>query len=975
MNKKLICLTLSILMLLSCFLTGCSSKKTDDTADTDDTVDNSAKTITMWLIGEDIPVVQKEKADGTMETLEEAQERTAKEQELARAEVNKKFTAMTKSKFKTNVILKFCSEEEYYEKLENAIGENQKEIELEELSRKMLKKYISDNKSTGKDRVTLTKEFYDSHPEFEKFRPAEKDEDEDDAPETDEYIENDDGVKEIKYPDEKANQVDIFYLGGVVDATGKSISGYSKYMEYYQNEWLSSLNEELSTSSKKLESYISTSLLKGVEIDGTKYAIPNNVAIGEYTYMFIDKELFDRYYHKIGSVESVADLGIFLNDILFENEGKDPTSPDYIVPLASSFEECIKMMTWYWDIDYADRTVYETYYDANTERNYVVQTKYTIKGDGETTKDKDVNVNVAVGDMIYKVNAEGKYVDADGNALNYSYEVDTTGYWSWEKGKMTRTELKDSYSLYLVDENGETVTPENDKRVILTNEYSVESAVYETYYDKNTGRTYVLKVEVKDGDTTTLADAQIEGQIYKMNAKGQFLDAKGNVMNFGYEVDDEGYWFKDASGKITYVQEAGREALYLVELPEEDEAADGEEDVESELVPVKPAADKRVTLAAEVSEEVDTKVDEYGNVISTYMYFINEDTDFSILGTLIADPSLRNRGSINLAFSSLFTNEAYRDLYATLKDYEYKGYYGTPAEGQKSAVSFVKGDAKILLDYEQAMEDIADGVMYKDEQGNNVPAWGYKHTDGRTYYVKVVEYPMATEEELYGNMYAVYANSPNLSRAMKVITYLNTNKEMRDLLQYGVEDIHYERNENGTVSLLSDNPDYGTYRMKLERTGNCFIATPSDDMELGADAWTYAKIQNNDSLVNPLLGFDFNTATANSDYSLDVRLIDYIKSLNKEAQELILDCRTKEALVLLMTDTDNGFMSIYTATGASNKEKMKKALSNNYDPSAPYASETPDITPQPDPSGSSPYTVYYEWLTEYKYLPTAAPAN
>ncbi len=966
MNKKLICLTLSILMLLSCILTGCSGKKkTDETADTDETVDNSAKTITMWLIGEDLEVVQKEKSDGTMETLEEAQKRTAEEQQKARDEVNKKFTAMTKSKFKTNVVLKFCSEEEYYEKLENAIGENQKTIELEELSRKMLKKYISDNKGSGKDRATLTKEFYDNHPEFEQFRPVEENEEEDDAPETDVYIENDDGVKEIKYPDEKANQVDIFYLGGVVDASGKSISGYSKYMEYYEKEWLASLSEELATSSKKLESYISTSLLKGVEIDGSKYAIPNNVAIGEYTYMFIDKELFDGYYHKIGSVENVTDLGIFLNDIVYENQGKESTDPDYIVPLASSFEECIKMLTWYWDIDYVDRSVYETYFDPATERNYVVKTKYTIKGEGEGDKGKDVYVNAAVDNMIYKVNAEGKYVDADGNVLNYTYAVDTEGFCSLVDGKVKYTTLKDSYSLYLVDENGETVTAENDKRVVLTTDYTEDTAVYETHYDSKTGRTYVLKVEVKDGDKTTLANAQVDGQVYKMNAQGQFLDAKGNVMNFGYAIDDEGYWFKDSAGKITYVEEAGREALYLVELPPEDS--------EEEPQPVKASADKRVALPAELSEEVDTKVDEYGNVRSTYMYFINEDVDFSILGTLITDPSLRNRGSINLSFSSLFTNEEYRDLYATLKDYEYKGYYGTPAEGQRAAVSFVKADAKILLDYNKAMEDIANGVKYEDEDGNAIPATGYKYIDGRTYYVKVVEYPMATEEELYGNMYAVYANSPNLSRAMKVITYLNTNKEMRDLLQYGVEDIHYERNENGTVSYLPTHSDYGAYRMKMERTGNCFIATPDDSM--GPDAWTYAKIQNNDSLVNPLLGFDFNTATADSDYSLDVRLIDYIKSLNKDALDQIADCRTQEALVLLMTDTENGFMTVFTATGATNKDKMKKALTNNYDPSAPYAAENPEMTPLPDPDGSSPYTVYYEWLTEYKYLPTAAATN
>ncbi len=971
MNKKLICLTLSILMLLACFLTSCSgNKKTDDSADTDDVQDNSAKTITMWLIGEELEVVQKEKSDGTMETLEEAQTRTAEEQKKARDEVNRKFTAMTKSKFKTNVILKFCTEEEYYEKLEEAIGENQKEIELEELCRKMLKKYISDNKKSGKDKATLTEEFYAAHPEFERFKPAEEAEGEEDAPESDVYIENDDGVKEIKYPDEKANQVDIFYVGNAMDKEGNKISGYDKYMEYYNSEWLSSLSEELSTSSKKLTSYISTSLLNGVQVEGGVYAIPNNVPIGEYTYMFIDKQLFDAYYHKIANVTNVTDLGIFLNDVMYENQGKNPTDPDYIVPLAATFEECIKMLTWYWDIDYVDHSVYETYTVPEDDqsgtggRTYVLQTKYTIKGeageDSDKAPTKDCYANVAVDNMIYKVNALGQFLDAEGNVLPYKYAVDNDGYWTRnDDGDMEYKTLKDARALYLVDENGVPVTPENDKRVVLAAEYTEENSVYETHYDSKTGRIYVLKVEEKDGDKTAIVDSKIDGQVYKMNAQGQFIDYNGNVMNFGYEYDTEGYWFKDASGKVSYIQQENSDAMYLVELPEEGS--------DEEAKPVKSSADKRVTLPVEIAE-VETKADDYGNIRPTYMYFVNEDVDFSILGTMITDPSLRNRGSINLAFTSLFTNKEYRDLYATLKEYEYKGFYGEPAEGQKAAVSFVKGDAKILQDYNKAMEDVRNGV--KDEEGN--PVKGYVYEDGRAYYVVVAEYPMATEDELYGNMYAVYANSPNLSRAMKVITYLNTNKEMRDLLQYGVEDIHYERNDNGTVTLLSDNPDYGTYRMKMERTGNCFIATPEESM--GPDAWTYAKIQNNDSLVNPLLGFDFNTATADSDYNLDVRLIDYIKSLNADAMQQISDCNSKESLVLLMTDADNGFMNIYTAAGASNKDKMNKALNFSYDPSSP-GGENAEVTLLPDMDGSSPYTVYYEWLTEYKYLPTAGAAD
>ena len=107
MNKKLLCLTLSVLMLLTCLLTGCSTKKTTE-EEGGEQVDNSAKTIVMWVVTEN-------------ETDEKAEEL-----------VNKAFTKITKSKFKTNVVIKFCTEAEYYEKLETAIETSQKDVLMAE---------------------------------------------------------------------------------------------------------------------------------------------------------------------------------------------------------------------------------------------------------------------------------------------------------------------------------------------------------------------------------------------------------------------------------------------------------------------------------------------------------------------------------------------------------------------------------------------------------------------------------------------------------------------------------------------------------------------------------------------------------------------------------------------------------------------------------------------------------------------------
>ena len=781
MNKKLLCLVLSILMLLTCAFTSCSNKKaTDDPGE--DPVDNSAKTIVMWVITED-------------ETTPEAAEM-----------VNEAFTKITKAKFKTNVVIKFCTEDEYYEKLEAAIETQQYDIQMQEQAAKELRKYLKLHKGE-KDNAELTKDFYVEYPEYAKYAEAEEEEDDEEGDgETteEETIVNEFGITEIKYPDPKPNQVDIFY-----------VSGYDRYMKYYNAEWLALLGEELSTSSKKLNDYISTSLLNGVQIEGGVYAIPNNVEIGEYTYMMIDKELFDMYYQKIDKVGNVLDLSTFLNDVRNYNEvaGKTADDAGYVVPLASTYEECAKMLCWYWDLSYTDQSVYDMYYDEATDRSYVVKKQYEVKTEvvddqGETTvKTSTVITDSVQADKLYKTNEQGQFVDKNGNALNYTYKTDAQSGWilNTKTGKYSY-DTAGAGAMYLVDENGDAVTPENDRRAII----------------------------------------------------------------------------------------------------------DGE-----------------------------TKMDADGNTRPTYYYSYNADADFSILGTMMKDASVRSRGEVNLGFNMLFADSEYRNMYATLKDYEYREFYGEVKEGQTAAVSFVKGDARIKLDYEK------DGV--------------YVGEDGKEYYVVVAEYPEATEAELYGNMFAVYANSNYLARSMEVITYLNTNKELRDLLQYGIKDQHYELNDDGTAKLLS-NSDYGIYRMDIEKTGNCFIATPPESM--GPDAWTYAKSQNNDSLVNPLMGFDFNAMTADSDYSLDVALIDHIAKLNEDALAMIRDCSDKAGLLDLLNDTGDGFAYLYTSR--ADDEKLNKAANPEYDPEMPLGEGVENQTP--DKSGSSPCTIYYSWLDTYGYL-------
>ena len=759
MRNRFICLTLSMLMLLTVLLTGCGKKK--DEADVEQI---SGITLTMWVISD------KEVANTDAEMVQLKEKLRAKygqgadydaavaEAEATRAayeKVEAEITKITKSKFKVNLDLYFYTEEQYYGeqefdrevyeemkadgaskeelneylekcgKLMNNVIQNEEYLLLKEKANKALKKYLKDAKAEGRvDTEKLKKEFYAEHPEYAEFANV-SDEDEDETAVVEEVTSyNEYEIAEIVYPELRKNQVDIIYL-----------SGFDRYNEFIENEWIQPLDEEISGASRKLTDYISATLLGGVQIDGSTYAIPNNVSIGEYTYMMIDKELFDRYYYIIDDVDDVLDCKYFLADVAKFEEN--------VIPLNATYEECMSMLVWYWSMTYEEQ-------DGSED-----------EGD------------VDIGDIG----------DAEG-------------------------------------------------------------------------------------------------------------DKKDPVKLFNYYYDTEG-------------------------------------------------------------------------------------TTFSIFGTVYGGAANRNRGSIRLQFSNLFYNTDYQNILRELMGYKFEGYYGQATEGQTVAIDFVKGDSVI----KKSMEKNGSYTVTAADLAKWNGSESCYLTEGKEYYAVIVEYPEATENELYGNMFAVSAYSHfAVGRSMDIITYLNTNATIRNLLQYGIEGKNYELSEPSEGSVMTILDD--TYQMTLEKTGNVFMAHPGEGKR--ADAWEGAREQNNESLINPLLGFDFNTVLDGDENGIDCDglygitaedqakdgyepkgLLDNMALKSAEIQERLDACANindLNDLIEKLANKQNGELK------ESTNAWIKKAGNPAYDPDAAAETlEDEDDTNNDTSKGNSPYTIYVNWLTEYGY--------
>lgn len=217
-------------------------------------------------------------------------------------------------------------------------------------------------------------------------------------------------------------------------------------------------------------------------------------------------------------------------------------------------------------------------------------------------------------------------------------------------------------------------------------------------------------------------------------------------------------------------------------------------------------------------------------------YSIDSDA-FSVFGTPLFG-SQPSRGEDVIAVESLLENEEFVTHYLALNEFRMdqdKDFFRDASNSKTAydayAVKFVKGTLSDLT--------VVDGVSYYDEG------------DVR-YYVVPVAYPTAAASDIYGNMFAVATTTLDVDRSMQIVTYLNTNTEVRNLLQYGIEGQHYTV-ENGTVSRVADKMG-NYYDMDIYATGNAFLAYPEPGMD--ASIWENGKKQNRDSLVEPLLGFD-----------------------------------------------------------------------------------------------------------------------
>ncbi len=311
--------------------------------------------------------------------------------------------------------------------------------------------------------------------------------------------------------------------------------------------------------------------------------------------------------------------------------------------------------------------------------------------------------------------------------------------------------------------------------------------------------------------------------------------------------------------------------------------------------------------------------------------------DFSIYGDAYAQKNI-------LGNEFLLANESYMKALATKTYYENTAGYATGDASAKAAVKIMRGS----WDEMQA---------YKDE-----------------YEVLIMQMPVVDDGEVYNSMFSIGSYTVNEKASAEIINFINTDAEVRNLLQYGIEGVNYTlEKKNGHEYVVST--DDNVYEMDVNKTGNVFLAYP--DCEEDILRWEYEKKQNLDMVYSAVLGMNFSSA-----YTVDAKSMAVMAAVSAKMQEAIERMTTEDEVNALYFDAMS-LTHIYTKYDLLLRYidgpvtytldgQTKTATQLDIVTALRLMEQIPDSEDEQSDVVKSPYAFYYDWCSRVgKLLPSA----
>jgi putative aldouronate transport system substrate-binding protein len=130
-------------------------------------------------------------------------------------------------------------------------------------------------------------------------------------------------------------------------------------------------------------------------------------------------------------------------------------------------------------------------------------------------------------------------------------------------------------------------------------------------------------------------------------------------------------------------------------------------------------------------------------------------------------------------------------------------------------------------------------------------------------------------------MTAVAKTSKNKEKAVKLLELVRTDKELYNMICFGLEGRHYNRLEGDYIEILQD----GGYAMQAEWIfGNQFNAYLLRGQD--GDIWTRTKEMNDAAKKSPIAGFILNTDPIKTELSQIATVKSEFKSVSKGSEDM-----------------------------------------------------------------------------------------
>lgn len=210
-----------------------------------------------------------------------------------------------------------------------------------------------------------------------------------------------------------------------------------------------------------------------------------------------------------------------------------------------------------------------------------------------------------------------------------------------------------------------------------------------------------------------------------------------------------------------------------------------------------------------------------------------------------AVPGVIKKGGTDTTVFNQYASEEFKEWIYLMHDYYQKGY--------------IKHDALAITDINP---NLSSGGVAASFMGNYAPGaeadtaarWGYEVE------VAQITVPYMMTANYRGTMYGISTTSKHPIEAVKFLEILNTDKELYNLICFGMEGIDYNRAEGEYIKPIADSGYAPNTIWAFGETFNAYLLPGQPE-----DVWDQSRAMNDSAEVSPLMGFSFDPSSVQSE--------------------------------------------------------------------------------------------------------------